>query len=198
MPYNISTSVQHKRRISLDIVNSESSEAFDLLLCGKYKEEPEEFLDFLKTVYNRIQAIKHIAIKSSLETIKEWSEDNNSHDLLYSGICENFGNLIGIKFNTALEDLEQDFKKFDNLRLMPSLHLFVYDLSADILDEYIVPLFEKWSKFSGDISYPVPSPDQSLDEYDIYWISNKDGRLWIGEYGDLRKELLNFLITKFY
>lgn len=198
MAYNISASVQHKRRISLDIVNSESQEVFGLLLSEKYKDQPKEFLDFLKSLYSRVNAIRNQAIKSSLETIKEWAEDKIYHDLDYkAGICENFTNLIDLKFNSELKNFESEFEKFENLGVMPPLHLFIYDLSIDILDECIVPWFEQWPKFSGDISYPVPSTDKSLDEYHIYCEYNKDDRLWTGEYGDLRKELLDFLIERF-
>ena len=52
-------------------------------------------------------------------------------------------------------------------------------------------LFNSWEKFSGNIFYPVPSPDNTLNEEDIY-IKTKN--VWFGEYGQLRIELLDFMI----
>lgn len=52
-------------------------------------------------------------------------------------------------------------------------------------------LFEKWPEFSGSIDYPVPHP--TLNPIDAY---NGFADLWIGEYGEARKRLLDFCITE--
>ena len=56
--------------------------------------------------------------------------------------------------------------------------------------EYLKTAFEQWSEYSGDCYFPVPSfsalsPD---DEYIDKW------DLWVGEYGESRKRLLDFLL----
>lgn len=52
-------------------------------------------------------------------------------------------------------------------------------------------LFTEWPKFSGVISYPVPGV-QGLDP----WESFSKLPRWSGEYGELRKDLLDFMISK--
>lgn len=50
---------------------------------------------------------------------------------------------------------------------------------------------KRWPKWSGDSVYPVPDsellPDDAYQQYD---------EKWQGEYGDLRRELLDFLIEE--
>lgn len=52
-------------------------------------------------------------------------------------------------------------------------------------------LFAEWPKFSGAISHPVPGV-RNLDPWESF------SRLprWSGEYGELRKDLLDFMISK--
>ena len=54
-----------------------------------------------------------------------------------------------------------------------------------IVTENIWPL---WSKFSGSESYPIPGG------VDVYW--DKEGELWAGEQGQLRRELLQFTVEQ--
>ena len=51
-------------------------------------------------------------------------------------------------------------------------------------------LFALWPKFSGCAVYPVPGSGVAFSRA----VSSK--RLWSGEYGQLRKELLNFMIEQ--
>ena len=51
-------------------------------------------------------------------------------------------------------------------------------------------LFRLWPKFSGCAVYPVPGSGAAFSRA----VSTK--RLWSGEYGKLRKELLNFMIEQ--
>lgn len=48
-------------------------------------------------------------------------------------------------------------------------------------------IWQNWPKFSGDIKFPVPYGDLTYFRH-----ANK----WDGEYGDLRRELLDFLIAQ--
>lgn len=52
-------------------------------------------------------------------------------------------------------------------------------------------IFQKWPKYSGNADYPVTSTDKCADEEMMY---NSVQNLWIDDYGDLRKELLQFCI----
>ena len=58
----------------------------------------------------------------------------------------------------------------------------------------------QWPKFSGDRTYPVPCGDMRPEcAYDVYSWGVRRGRwMWeSGEYGMVRRELLDFLITYF-
>jgi len=61
--------------------------------------------------------------------------------------------------------------------------------SEDLLHE----LFETWPKFSGDIEYPVPSDLEDESPRNAY---DMRANLWVGAYGDLRKELLDHCINE--
>ena len=64
-----------------------------------------------------------------------------------------------------------------------------YSLYRPVLDK----LFISWPKFSGCTSYPVPSGSGSVSAVDKY---GKGGSKWVGEYGLLRIELLDHMITE--
>ena len=50
---------------------------------------------------------------------------------------------------------------------------------------------ELWPKYSGNGRYPVPSPNRNIDPETMYNITKN---CWIGEYGALRIELLDWCI----
>ena len=52
-------------------------------------------------------------------------------------------------------------------------------------------LFCSWPKYSGRLVFPVPHPKLSPAEAFSAVLD-----LWVGEYGDLRRELLNHLIQE--
>lgn len=52
-------------------------------------------------------------------------------------------------------------------------------------------IFKEWPNYSGDIRYPVPSLFPLISSENLYYHTDN---MWIGEYGDLRKELLQFMI----
>lgn len=54
-------------------------------------------------------------------------------------------------------------------------------------------LFVSWPKFSGDIIYPIKAPGYQTGE--ASYLSEENHNKWEGEYGNLRKELLDFLIN---
>jgi hypothetical protein len=59
-------------------------------------------------------------------------------------------------------------------------------------DEF-APHYLTWPRYSGDSDYPVPSTEELTSAIEMYWRSlNK----WEGKYGDLRRNLLDHLITE--
>lgn len=56
--------------------------------------------------------------------------------------------------------------------------------------------FKTWPHYSGDIDFPVPSPDKSIDAIDAYF--DNLGDLWNRdtEYGRLRWDLLDHIIKE--
>lgn len=51
-------------------------------------------------------------------------------------------------------------------------------------------LFEQWPEFSGSRGFPVPCEGYA-DEAEIFLLTTN---YWVGEYGEARKRLLNFMI----
>lgn len=65
------------------------------------------------------------------------------------------------------------------------------------LEDTLESLFVKWPKYSGIPSYPVPSVTlglTALDQFDTVALDRSS--FWEGEYGELRKELLEFCIAQ--
>lgn len=60
------------------------------------------------------------------------------------------------------------------------------------IDNWIDQKVVKWGKFSGDIAWPVPCPKNGSPKEAFLHIRN----LWEGKYGQLRYELLDFLIEE--
>jgi hypothetical protein len=58
--------------------------------------------------------------------------------------------------------------------------------------EELLAAWARWPKASGDPLYPVPSPRLTPEEW--YHLTPDK---WAGEYGALRRELLDFLIEEF-
>jgi hypothetical protein len=90
----------------------------------------------------------------------------NGADDLGSGICDNVVEFLGDEY------------------------------SIDSTNKVFKPLFPWWNKYSGDCRYPVPSTNDDLTPKGMFGYAADFGELWIGEYGDLRFELLDFLIEQ--
>lgn len=56
----------------------------------------------------------------------------------------------------------------------------------------LAALFRSWSKFSGNVAYPVPGVDRMGPSKAFFYINN----VWVGEYGALRRELLDHCIAE--
>lgn len=84
---------------------------------------------------------------------------------------------------------------------LDQLELDVYGSAAYINAEDTVAyqlkiLFERWPKHSGTETYPVPSPDSTRSADAMFYYAMDKDAMWKGEYGALRKELLDFLIQE--
>lgn len=70
--------------------------------------------------------------------------------------------------------------------------------------DYLTSLFMSWPKFSGVSAYPVPHPAPYPVPYPVPYPDyesavqayNATTMLWEGEYGDLRRELLDHCINE--
>lgn len=59
-------------------------------------------------------------------------------------------------------------------------------------EEQLTALFRSWPKFSGSVVYPVPGVDRMTPSEAFVYIHD----VWVGEYGDLRRELLDHCIAE--
>jgi len=57
-------------------------------------------------------------------------------------------------------------------------------------------LFKRWPKYSGLVYYPVPHPKEKGAKAATYVYQDKQYPKWVGAYGALRVELLNFCISE--
>ena len=111
-----------------------------------------------------------------LEILEEIRDPKNRRNL--SGICSNVQKALTRRFGSPLGgglrfDTEMEWHSF-------------YDASV-----------KKWSKYSGDIHYPVPHPGDTEERFDREpdpFEAFKALPLWEGKYGELRMEFLDYLI----
>lgn len=87
---------------------------------------------------------------------------------LRKGICNNIDNLL---WDTRTTD--------DSYR---EASVFFDTHVADVM-------WPRWPKFSGSVAYPIPGGHDVY--YDMY-----EGGYWVGEQGELRRELLQFTIEQ--
>lgn len=81
----------------------------------------------------------------------------------------------------------------------------VCPVAVDIISDLYLELFRDvsklWDYYSGSYNYPVPSSRDMPDNVSprgYFWSRHNENTLWEGEYGELRKELLEFCITSTY
>lgn len=66
------------------------------------------------------------------------------------------------------------------------------ELTDQLAADWLATKFCEWPLFSGDIDFPVPSLD-SCSADTMYLVTEN---YWTGDYGELRYELLDFLIQE--
>jgi hypothetical protein len=93
------------------------------------------------------------------------------------------------KFHEACKILKEKVKNGQHKPYLAICHNLTH-----VLDEpsyHLVGKYSKsWKYYSGNYSFPVPGPngESGVDAFKSQW------NLWTGEYGELRKELLDHLI----
>lgn len=71
-------------------------------------------------------------------------------------------------------------------------YMFGYSTTElEMVNNVFKDLAEQWPKYSGYESYPVPSTNPDIGPGRCFYETRN---LWIGPYGDLRRELLEFCI----
>ena len=96
----------------------------------------------------------------------------------------------------------QNLDKYDSICFMlQDLHnqQFNTRYGSSGLPDYVEELVAEWPGYSGFPPYPIrPAPYISafVDVRDDFWAARRTKTLWVGEYGALRMELLDWLIQE--
>lgn len=95
---------------------------------------------------------------------------------------------------TALKQLRDNGPKNHNVGICGQFDL--YGLHSEEERRQFRNCFKTWQHYSGDDSFPIPSPDKSINAQDAYFDKRND--LWDRdtEYGRLRWDLLDHIIAE--
>jgi hypothetical protein len=66
------------------------------------------------------------------------------------------------------------------------LCFFLEHLSPSGFVRLLRESYQSWPHYSGNHTYPVPSPEEAWTPKAMYWATHNK---WEGEYGDLRRDL---------
>ena len=123
------------------------------------------------------------------ETTKQFIDTRGDHCLRIIDILEGFKEgLIAYKeLGICVNMREAMFKRFPN----ESEHMWC------TFNEIYGECIEKWEHYSGDRIYVVPSPCDDMSSNDAYYDNDVDKWDRNTPYGQLRYDLLNFLIKEF-
>lgn len=95
---------------------------------------------------------------------------------------------------TALKQLRENGPRIRSAGICSQLDLF--NLCSAEERQQFRACFKTWPHYSGHISFPVPSPDKSIEAVDAYFDKSTD--LWDRDtkYGHLRWDLLDHIIKE--
>lgn len=136
---------------------------------------------------------KHVTINS-----KNFNKNQGICDAMFwcldHEIIKHFsktGNKKGIELLKSIDRI----KKYNVIKIENTLEDTYLSCKAylPIVERFRV-LCREWPKYSGKAFYPVPSPTIAHSPSTIFLSS--DGDMWEGEYGKLRRELLDFAISE--
>ena len=95
---------------------------------------------------------------------------------------------------TALKQLRENGPKNRDAGICSQFDL--YGLYSSEERRQFRDSFKTWQYYSGDISFPVPSPDGFTEAIDAYFDETDDLWDWDTEYGRLRWDLLDHIIKE--
>lgn len=95
---------------------------------------------------------------------------------------------------TALKQLRENGPKNRDVGICSQFDLYGFYSSEE--RRQLRASFKTWPHYSGDIDFPVPSPDKYMEAVDVYFDEGND--LWDrdAEYGRLRWDLLDHIIKE--
>lgn len=99
---------------------------------------------------------------------------NEINFLVQQGICGNTSSIFHLQY----DDKEQA------TRILNAIY-----------EDIIYKILPQWKHFTGDIRYPVPRSYYDKEKPRYAYVACRQNK-WIDEYGQLRFELLDFLIEK--
>jgi hypothetical protein len=76
-----------------------------------------------------------------------------------------------------------------NLDALADTKIVQYGFEAELQD-----IVEQWPRYSGHRAYPVPSTDDEAPPNHIYHMVDRYDRWLGGDYAELRRDLLDFII----
>ncbi|QIW91661.1 hypothetical protein vBAbaMD22_148 [Acinetobacter phage vB_AbaM_D22] len=140
--------------------------------------------------------VDKIDLLAILKIFREWVENPTSRTLKIvseNGIINNFSLSSGVCGNISC------IYKYFTKKNFISGEVVEYNVDLVIM---LHKIFIKWSKYSGEISYPIPNPyienPSVYDNEGIYRLTSQNGRFSMYDkatkYGQLRLELLDFII----
>lgn len=102
----------------------------------------------------------------------------------------------------ALKKLQQDGPYNERDGICHNLEYLMYgEDGRDPFDEdqpdpceLLAPQFESWDEYSGNEAYPI-ALEGWMRPSSAYW-SSENSNKWVGEYGEVRKRLLQHCITE--
>lgn len=113
------------------------------------------------------------ALIESKDEVKLLDENNQSIDLM----SQSTGSFYYLDWNSGLCDYLTDHTG---------------DIFTTQVHQWLSVIFEEWEHFSGDIKYPVKSVDSEITAAEYY----QDRLLYQGEYGDLRFQLAEYVLSR--
>lgn len=68
------------------------------------------------------------------------------------------------------------------------------EFPSDPLYDFIYKMAKQWDKFSGNKDYPIIDLSKQSPAENQFYINIRGGKLWQGTQGELRRELIQFML----
>ncbi|ASD52145.1 hypothetical protein KNT64_gp193 [Pseudomonas phage PspYZU05] len=132
------------------------------------------------------EMFKKLLLKEALNAMIELREDVNlgNHEQ-YRGMCAAYQDFMA---ESTIQVL-----KYHGLKI-PFGYSEVREVIEGFHERVIEQIFASWPSYSGSLAFPVPAPNKD-DNAREYYLSSVGG-FWTDEYGQSRRDLLNFTIEE--